>query len=73
MPVKKLEVDNDNIDRRLDNYLLSIFRDIPKSKIYSIIRKGEVRVNSGRVKPQRKLKLGDIISCLLYTSDAADE
>ena len=61
MPVKKLEVDNDNIDRRLDNYLLSIFKDIPKSKIYSIIRKGEVRVNSGRVKPQRKLKLGDII------------
>ena len=47
MPVKKLEVDNDNTDRRLDNYLLSIFRDIPKSKIYSIIRKGEVRVNSG--------------------------
>ena len=51
MPVKILEVNDDNDGRRLDNYLMSIYKQIPKSKIYSIIRKGEVRVNSGRVKP----------------------
>ena len=61
MPVKKIEVNDDNDGRRLDNYLLSIYKDVPKSKIYSIIRKGEVRVNSGRVKPHTKIKTNDVI------------
>ena len=61
MPVKKIEVNDDNDGRRLDNYLLSIYQDVPKSKIYSIIRKGEVRVNSGRVKPHTKIKTNDVI------------
>ena len=34
---------------------------VPKSKIYNIIRKGEVRVNSSRVKPNYKIKTDDII------------
>ena len=61
MPVKILEVNDDNDGRRLDNYLMSIYKEIPKSKIYSIIRKGEVRVNSGRVKPNTKISSGDLI------------
>jgi len=61
MPVKKIEVDDDNSGRRLDNFLLSVYKNVPKSKIYNIIRKGEVRINSGRVKPHRKIELGDII------------
>ena len=73
MSVKILEVNQDNNGRRLDNYLISIFKNIPKSKIYNIIRKGEVRINSGRVKPHKKIKTGDQIRippyfCLLYTS-----
>ena len=46
MSVKIVEVDVDNEGRRLDNYLISYLKDIPKSKIYKIIRKGEIRVNS---------------------------
>ena len=61
MSVKILEVNQDNNGRRLDNYLISIFKNIPKSKIYNIIRKGEVRINSGRVKPHKKIKTGDQI------------
>ena len=61
MSVKILEVNQDNNGRRLDNYLISIFKNIPKSKIYNIIRKGEVRINSGRVKPNKKIKTGDLI------------
>ena len=57
MSVKILEVNQDNNGRRLDNYLISIFKNIPKSKIYNIIRKGEVRINSGRVKPHKKSRL----------------
>ena len=61
MPVKILEVNDDNDGRRIDNYLMSIYKNIPKSKIYNIIRKGEVRVNSGRVKPNTKIKTKDLI------------
>ena len=61
MSVKKLKVNSDNEGRRIDNYLLSIYKSVPKSKIYKIIRKGEVRVNSSRVKAHYKLCLNDLI------------
>ena len=59
MSVKKIVIDVDNSNRRLDNYLMSLLFDIPKSKIYSMIRKGEIRINSGRVKPSSKIQSGD--------------
>ena len=61
MSVKKLIINKDNSGRRLDNYLISTYSSVPKSKIYNIIRKGEVRVNSSRVKPNYKIKTDDII------------
>ena len=61
MNSKNLKIDNDNSERRLDNYLFSIYKSLPKSKIYSMIRKGEVRVNSKRIKPSYKLKSEDEI------------
>jgi Pseudouridylate synthases, 23S RNA-specific len=61
MTVKKLIIDQDNSERRLDNFLFSIYKNIPKSKIYNIIRKGEVRVNSKRIKPSYKLKIKDLV------------
>ena len=51
MTVKKILINEDNEGRRIDNFLISIFSTVPKSKIYNIIRKGEVRVNSSRKKP----------------------
>lgn len=47
--------------QRIDNYLVKILKNIPKSKIYSILRKGEVRVNKGRIKPCYKLQEDDIV------------
>ena len=61
MTVKKILINEDNAGRRIDNFLISIFSTVPKSKIYNIIRKGEVRVNSSRKKPNYKLKLNDLI------------
>ena len=61
MTVKKLVIDEDNSGRRIDNYLLSFLSSLPRSKIYNIIRKGEVRVNSSRIKPSYKLMEGDLI------------
>ena len=61
MSVKNITVDHDNEGRRIDNFLFSNFKNIPKSKIYKVIRKGEVRVNSKRVKPDTKLALNDLV------------
>lgn len=61
MSVKNITIDRDNEGRRIDNFLFSNFKNIPKSKIYKVIRKGEVRVNSKRVKPDTKLSLNDLV------------
>jgi len=47
--------------QRIDNFLLRHLKGVPKSMIYRILRKGEVRVNKGRIKPQHRLKAGDDI------------
>ena len=59
--VQKIIVDNDHSGQRLDNFLLNFLKGVPKSKIYSIIRKGEVRVNSSRKKVSYKIIEDDLI------------
>ncbi len=55
------EVSLDYAGQRLDNFLMSRIKGVPKSMLYRIIRKGEVRVNKGRTKPDYKLKEGDLV------------
>ena len=69
MSGKNLKIDKDNFGRRIDNYLFNIYKSLPKSKIYSMIRKGEIRVNSGRIKPTYKLALNDEIRIPPYLID----
>lgn len=57
--VQWVTVDEDNEGQRVDNFLLAQLRGVPKSIIYRVVRKGEVRVNKGRVKPDTRLKAGD--------------
>lgn len=57
--VRKLEVAADQAGQRIDNFLLHYFKGVPKSRIYRILRKGEVRVNRGRAKPDYRLCAGD--------------
>ena len=59
--VQKITVNKDYSDQRLDNFLLNYLKGVPKSKIYSIIRKGEVRVNSSRKQVFYKIKENDLI------------
>ena len=59
--VKFTEISEDEAGQRIDNYLVNQLKGVPKSLIYRIIRKGEVRVNKGRIKPEYKLQDGDII------------
>lgn len=59
--IKMLTISEDDSGQRIDNYLLSKLKGVPKSLIYRIVRKGEVRVNKGRIKPEYKLQQGDIV------------
>ena len=47
--------------QRIDNFLLRELKDVPKSRVYRILRKGEVRINGGRVKPEYRLQAGDAL------------
>ena len=53
--------DENDEGQRLDNYLARILKGVPRSMLYRILRRGEVRVNKGRVTPSYKLKAGDNI------------
>ena len=59
--VQTILVNKDFEGSRLDNCLISLISGIPHSRIYSMIRRGEVRVNSSRSKPDRRLKINDVI------------
>ncbi len=54
-----LEVGEESAAQRIDNFLLRRLKGVPKSHVYRVLRSGEVRVNSGRVKPEYRLKVGD--------------
>jgi len=56
-----VEVDKNSEHQRIDNFLLRYLHKAPKTHIYKIIRKGEVRVNKKRIKPVYKLVIGDLI------------
>ena len=57
--VRHLEIGERGVGQRLDNFLLRLYRDVPKSRLYRTIRNGEVRVNSRRAKPHQRLGAGD--------------
>ena len=54
-----LEVGEENASQRIDNFLLRHLKGVPKSHVYRVLRSGQVRVNSGRVKPEYRLQIGD--------------
>jgi len=56
---KWLEAGEESEGQRIDNFLLRTLKGVPKSHVYRVLRSGEVRVNSGRVKPDYRLKVGD--------------
>ena len=58
-PVQFIDVDAEFAGQRIDNFLLARLKGVPKSVIYRVLRKGEVRVNKGRIKPEYKLQAGD--------------
>lgn len=58
-PARQLLVDAEDAGQRLDNFLARELKGLPRSRLYRLVRRGEVRVNSGRARPSRKLAAGD--------------
>ena len=69
MPISQLRKDaasqvtvgEEAAGQRVDNFLLRILKGVPKSHVYRILRSGEVRVNRGRVGPDARLAIGDVV------------
>lgn len=59
--VQFVQIDTEAAGQRIDNFLLARLRGAPRSLIYRILRKGEVRVNRGRIGPDYRLCAGDSV------------
>jgi 23S rRNA pseudouridine955/2504/2580 synthase len=59
--VQQVRISSESAGQRLDNFLFTYLKGVPKTRIYRIIRKGEVRINKGRIKPEYRLVSGDIL------------
>lgn len=60
-PVQQITVNSDDDTRRIDNFLMSQLKGLPRARIYQMLRRGEVRVNKGRVKQSYRLQKDDIV------------
>ncbi|MGW8127323.1 MAG: RluA family pseudouridine synthase [Stenotrophomonas sp.] len=57
--VRLIKVPEDRAGQRLDNFLLGQLKGAPRSLVYKLVRSGQVRVNGGRAKAERKLEAGE--------------
>ncbi len=59
--IRLLEVNESESGQRIDNYLMKHLKGVPRSMIYRLLRKGSVRVNKKRKKPEYRIEAGDIV------------
>ncbi|MFT4888375.1 MAG: 23S rRNA pseudouridine955/2504/2580 synthase [Pseudohongiellaceae bacterium] len=71
--VQFVEVSSRHEGQRVDNFLMRELKGVPRSRVYRLIRKGEVRINKKRCKPETKLSLGDIVRIPPYTGSSVKE
>jgi len=57
--VRKVRIDDEQAGQRIDNFLRRELPGVPKGRLYRILRRGEVRVNGGRIRAEYKLQAGD--------------
>ena len=62
----------DEAGQRLDNFLLAIMKGVPRSRVYRMLRRGEVRVNGARARPTYRVCRGDAVRVPPYRAGAQD-
>ncbi|MEO5962183.1 MAG: RluA family pseudouridine synthase [Thermomonas sp.] len=70
---RNYRVSEDREGQRLDNFLLNYLKGAPRSLVYKLVRSGQVRINGGRVKADRRLEEGDQIRIPPVRIDNADD
>lgn len=59
--VRKVDIDAGSAGQRVDNFLRRELPGVPKSRVYRLLRRGEVRINGGRVRADYRLQEGDVV------------
>jgi 23S rRNA pseudouridine955/2504/2580 synthase len=59
--VQFVDITPERAGQRIDNFLITFLKGVPKTRIYRMLRKGEVRVNKGRIKATYRLAAGDSV------------
>jgi 23S rRNA pseudouridine955/2504/2580 synthase len=59
--VRHVEVGPGEDGQRIDNFLLRVLKGVPRSHVYRLLRRGEVRINGRRAKAERRLAQGDVV------------
>ena len=59
--VRRVDVGGERAGERLDRFLMDLLPGVPKSRIYRLVRKGEVRVNGKRAAPEQRLRASDVV------------
>jgi 23S rRNA pseudouridine955/2504/2580 synthase len=72
-PVTMRTVTADEAGQRIDNFLMRHFKTVPRSRVYRLVRKGEVRVNRKRVDAEYRIQEGDEVRLPPVRIDAGDE
>src|SRR5580692_1010528 len=72
-PLTLHSVSADEAGQRIDNFLMRHFKSVPRSRVYRLLRKGEVRVNRKRVDAEYKIAEGDEVRLPPVRIDAGDE
>lgn len=60
-PVREVHIDASHAGQRIDNFLHTALKGVPRGHVYRILRRGEVRVNRGRIRQHYRLRLGDVV------------
>jgi 23S rRNA pseudouridine955/2504/2580 synthase len=72
-PVTLRTVTADEAGQRIDNFLMRHFKTVPRSRVYRLLRKGEVRINRKRVDAEYRIQAGDEVRLPPVRIDAGDE
>nr|VFK33582.1 MAG: hypothetical protein BECKLPF1236C_GA0070990_102143 [Candidatus Kentron sp. LPFa] len=72
--VQHARIDAGHEGQRIDNFLMGRLKGVPRAHVYRILRRGEARVNKGRVRPDYRLRMDDIVRIppLRYRESATD-
>jgi 23S rRNA pseudouridine955/2504/2580 synthase len=72
-PVTLRTVTADEAGQRIDNFLMRHFKTVPRSRVYRLLRKGEVRINRKRVDAEYRIQEGDEVRLPPVRIDAGGE